>query len=137
MKGLVVAHEIDDLSDYLTLIVEPTFAEYQVNRYSARHAFLTCVAIFHCIDRAAAPSSPGNLRKRWRKQSIEFLIVDMFAHRLKHVRNSDEIHVSSAPGIPPSYLVQAMEFHNLYFVIRDAITFVRSQVMITTKNHNA
>jgi len=45
MKNPVVEQEIDNLSDYLTLIVEPTFLEYQRNPHSARQAFLTCVAI--------------------------------------------------------------------------------------------
>jgi hypothetical protein len=123
----VVDEGIDSLSEYLTRIVDPTFAEYQRNPHSARHAFLTCVAIFHSIDRVTHPKPSGNLRKQWRKQSIEFLVVDMFAHRLKHVRSNDETHVSNMPGVPLSYLVDSMDFHNLYFVTRDAIKFVRQQ----------
>lgn len=118
---------MDNLSEYLTLIVDPTFSEYERNPHSARHAFLACVAIFHSIDRVRFPKSSGNLRKQWREQSVDFLIVDMFAHRLKHVRSSDETHVPDGPGIPLSYLVDSMDFHNLYFVMRDAIRFVRKQ----------
>ena len=123
----VVGEGIDSLSEYLTRIVDPTFAEYQRNPHSARHAFLACVAIFHSIDRVTHPKSPGNLRKQWCKQSIEFLVVDMFAHRLKHVRSNDERRVSNKPGLPLSCLVDSMDFHNLYFAMRDAIKFVRQQ----------
>jgi hypothetical protein len=81
---------MDDLLEYLELIVEPTFADYRTNPRSARHAFLACVAIYHAIDRMSYPKGPGNLRKKWREQSLEFLIVDMVAHHFKHVRSSDE-----------------------------------------------
>jgi len=119
--------KIDNLIGYLEVIVEPTFTDYQRNPHSARHAFLACVAVFHCVDRATYPKTSGNLRKKWRKKSIEFLVVDMFAHHLKHVRSSDEQYTSSGPGLPLSYLVNSMDFHNLYFTIRDAIKFVRQQ----------
>jgi len=127
---------MDDLLEYLELIVEPTFADYQTNPTSARHAFLTCVAIYHAIDRMS--QSPGNLRKKRKKQSLEFFIVDMVAHHFKHVRSNDERPISGR-GLPLSSLVfrksgrdtrgldDYMDFHNLYFVIRDAIKFVRQQ----------
>jgi hypothetical protein len=130
---------MDDLLEYLELIVEPTVADYRANPTSARHAFLTCVAIYHAIDRVSYPRSPGNLKKKWREQSLEFLIVDMVAHHFKHVRSSDERPISDGRGIPLSSLVfrksglntrgldDYMDFHNLYFVIRDAIKFVRQQ----------
>jgi len=130
---------VDDLLQYLELIVEPTFADYKINPTSARHAFLACVAIYHAIDRAAYHKSTGNLEKQWRKQSLEFLIVDMMAHHFKHVRPDDKRHISDKPGIPLSSLVfrktginahgrtDYLGLHNLYFVIRDAIRFVRQQ----------
>ncbi len=131
---------MDDLLEYLELIVEPTFADYRTNPRSARHAFLACVAIYHAIDRMSYPKGPGNLKKKWRYLSLEFLIVDMVAHHFKHVRSSDERPISDGPGLPLSSLVfrksglntrgldDYMDFHNLYFVIRDAIKFVRQQV---------
>lgn len=125
----VVDEGIDSLSEYLTRIVDPTFADYQRNPHSARHAFLACVAIYHSVDRVTYPKGPGNLRKKWCKQSVDFALVDMFAHRLKHVRSDEEKWVPNKPGIIPlSCLVNSMEFHNLYFVMRDAINFVRRQV---------
>jgi hypothetical protein len=128
---------MDDLLEYLELIVEPTFADYQSNPTSARHAFFACVAIYHAIDRM--PKSAGNLRNKWKKQSLEFFIVDMVAHHFKHVRSNDEKRSISGPGLPLASLVfrksgrkkrgldDYMDFHNLYFVIRDAIKFVRQQ----------
>jgi len=86
-RVMKVAEEpIDTLSEYLARIVDPTFAEFQRNPQSARHAFLACVAIFHSVDRLTHHMNRANLRKEWRKQSIEFCVVDIFAHRLKHVR---------------------------------------------------
>jgi hypothetical protein len=137
MRAPVIEENFDSLSDYLQIIVEPTFAEYQRHRASARLAFLTCVAIFHSIDRAAHPKPSGNLRKKWRAQSIEFWVVDMFAHRLKHVRSNDEKHVSAEPGLPASYLVDTMEFHHLYHAMRDAIKFVRQQAEILDRKRLA
>jgi hypothetical protein len=127
MRAPVIDKEIDTLSDYLTLFVEPTFVEYQKQPHSTRLAFLTCVAIFHSIDRASHPKSSANLRKEWRRQSIDFWIVDIFAHRLKHVRSSDEKFVSRKPGLSVCHLVNNMDFHNFYYVMRDAIAFVRRQ----------
>lgn len=123
--GTVVDDRMNDLIGYLDLIVEPTFLDYQSNPGSARHAFLACVAVFHSIDRV--PNYSGNLRKAWGDQSIEFLVVDMFAHHLKHVKSSHEKRVSDKPGLPLSYLVESIDFHNLYFAVRDAIKFIRQQ----------
>jgi hypothetical protein len=123
----VAEEPIDTLSEYLARIVDPTFAEFQRNPQSARHAFLACVAIFHSVDRLTHHMNRANLRKEWRKQSIEFCVVDIFAHRLKHVRTDDDKHVPNGPGIPLSGLVDSLDFHNLRFAMRDAIKFVRQQ----------
>ncbi|TLU70688.1 hypothetical protein [Lichenicoccus roseus] len=114
---------MDDLTGYLDLIVEPTFLDFQRNP-DPRHAFLACVAVFHSIDRLP---NHKNLRKQWRDECIEFLVVDMFAHHLKHVKSSDERRVSTKPGLPLSFLVETMEMHNMYFAVRDAIKFIRQQ----------
>lgn len=130
---------VDNLAEYLDLIVEPTFASFGSNPRSARHAYLACVATFHAVDRAAHPKRAGNLRKVWRKQSLNFLLVDMLAHHFKHVRSHDERSgIGHAKGIPLASTVfgrknstpdaMDLDLHNLYFVIRDAISFVRGQV---------
>lgn len=131
--GAVVDDRMNDLIGYLDLIVEPTFLDYQSNPGSARHAFLACVAVFHSIDRV--PNHSGNLRKAWGDQSIEFLVVDMFAHHLKHVKSNPEKRVSDKPGLPLSFLVESMDFHNLYFAVRDAIKFVRQQAEVFVENN--
>lgn len=133
------------LDRYLKLIVEPTFADFEKNRTSIRHAFLACVAAFHSVDRAAYPDPSGNLRKAWRDHSCEFLIVDMVAHHFKHVKSSDERYVPKE-GIPLSFVVFgsggsdtqsfndiSVETRNLFFVIRDAIEFLKKQVGATTE----
>ena len=124
-KNAVVDQRMNDLAGYLELIVEPTFLDFQRNP-DPRHAFLACVAVFHSIDRL-----PGkeNRRKKWRDESIEFLIVDMFAHHLKHVKSNDERYVSKKSGLPLSFLVETMDMHNMYFAVRDAISFIRQQLI--------
>jgi hypothetical protein len=66
---------------FLDQIVEPTFADFEANPGSIRHAYLACVATYHAIDRAGEGVSGrvGNLKKKWREQSLEFVIVDMMA----------------------------------------------------------
>ena len=128
MSEHVINPKTDSLSDYLEFIVQPTFEDYQRNTKSARHAFLACVAVFHCVDRVTYPKKSGNIRNKWRNKSIEFLVVDMFAHHLKHVRSSDETHAPKGPGLPLSFLAESMDFHNLYFAVRDSIKFIRQQV---------
>ena len=125
---------MDDLIKYLELIVEPTFADYQANPTSERHAFLACAAIYHAIDRVTYPKGSGNLRKKWREQSLDFLIVDMVAHHFKHVRSDDEKASPTNPGIPLSSIVfrgpykgGSLDTRILLFVARDAIRFVRQQ----------
>lgn len=135
-----------DLTAYLRDIVEPTFEDFKRNPHSMRHAYLACVATYHAIDRAALPRRPGNLRKMWRAESVHFAIVDMVAHKLKHVISDDEKQAGHVKGrIPLSSLVfgsgtigrhtlntqplgsGGVELHNLLGVVRDAIEFVRSK----------
>ena len=126
--------KVHDLGRYLELIVEPTFDEFKKNRASVRHAFLTCVAIYHAIDRASYPNKPGNLRKEWGKQSLEFKLVDIIAHHFKHVHSSDEIIGIRRPGLPISRALgfndagDQMDLRNLFFVIRDAMKFCTSKL---------
>ena len=137
---------MNELIRYLDLIVEPTFADFSSNPTSVRHAFLACVATYHAIDRVTYPKKPGNLRNKWRKESLEFAIVDMVAHHFKHVKSDDERQTPRRPGIPLSFAVfgargalntyalntralndGGIDLHNLRFVIRDAIKFLRQQ----------
>jgi hypothetical protein len=128
---------VHDLGRYLELIVEPTFDEFKKNRASVRHAFLACVAIYHAIDRASYPNKPGNLRKEWGQQSLEFKLVDISAHHFKHVQSSDEIIGVRRPGLPISralgfnYAGDEMDLRNLFFVIRDAMKFLHQQAGLT------
>jgi hypothetical protein len=130
------------LQQYIELIVEPTFKEFERNPQSLRHAYLASVAAYHAIDRAAYPKAPGILKKRWRMESLEFLIVDMVAHKFKHVISDDEKAPVKKGFIPLSALVfgrgtlnsappntlalnhGGIDLYNLYFVIRDAIKFL-------------
>jgi hypothetical protein len=96
---------VNGLEQYLDLIVEPTFKDFERNPSSVRHAYLACVAAYHAVDRAAHPSHPGNLKKKWRDESFEFVIVDMVAHHFKHVISDDEKAPTPSGNIPLSTLV--------------------------------
>jgi hypothetical protein len=137
---------VNALQEYLDVIVEPTFEDFKRNPHSMRHAYLACVAVYHAIDRAAYPKRPGNLRNKWRKESFQFVIVDMVAHKFKHVISDDEksdaLVQARTRGIPIASMVfgsgnmsqdptnarslaeGGIALHNLYFVISDAIKFL-------------
>jgi hypothetical protein len=115
---------MEDVQHYLDEIVEPTVEEFRRNPFSARHAFLACVATYHAIDRATYPKSASNLRREWSKKSLEFTIVDMVAHHFKHVKSDIEKAPIPTGTIPLSFFVFGsskssrsggkMEVRNLY-----------------------
>jgi hypothetical protein len=136
---------VNGLQQYIDQIVEPTFKDFERNPSSVRHAYLACVAAYHAIDRAAYPKQPGTLKKKWRSECFSFVIIDMVAHHFKHVISDDEkspvpkgrIPLSatvfghgtfnSAPFNTLAFNEGGIDLHNLYFVIRDAITFLRQK----------
>ena len=128
---------MNDLARYVELIVEPTFEDFRKNSTSVRRAFLTCVAIYHAVDRVSYPKKPGNLGKAWGRKSFNFLIVDMIAHHFKHVKSDYEKAPPPKDAIPLSFLVfgkpgdtdEQMELHNLFFVIRDAVQFLKDKAV--------
>jgi hypothetical protein len=93
-------YELNSLARYIEKIVEPTFEDFK-RMGTSRQAFLTCVAIYHAIDRASEEGgiSEGNLRKLW-GETREFKLVDIVAHHFKHVQSNDERISLSKPGIP-------------------------------------
>ncbi len=133
------------LQRYLKGTVEPTFLDFQQNPNSARHAYQACVAAYHAVDRVTYPKKPGNLRSKWRKKSFEFRIVDMVAHKYKHVVSDDEKEPIEAdkPTLPGlvfgmlgTYRLNTTllnegetDLHNLYFIIRDAIKFLHQEAL--------
>jgi hypothetical protein len=128
---------------YLKDIVEPAFLDFQQNPNSARYA---CVAVYHAIDRATYPRGPGNLRNDWRKRE-EFRIVDMVAHKYKHVVSKGEREPIEAGKLTLRALVfgkdvlgrygfsatdlgeGGIDLHNLNFIIRDAIKFLHQEAL--------
>jgi len=123
---------VNDLERYLEVIVEPTFAEF-TSKPNSRLAFLTCVAIFHAVDRAAYPNKPAKLRQAWCRESLDFKLVEIVAHHFKHVKSSDE-KITGRPGLPVARLFRfneegdEMELRNFWYVMRDAISFLRRKV---------
>jgi hypothetical protein len=130
---------VKTLARYLEVIVDPTFDDFERNLGSIRHAYLTCVAIFHAVDRAAEESGQrsANIRQAWCNEALDFKLVDVIAHHFKHVQSSDEKVPSSRPGIPIGRALgfddtgEAMDLRNIYYVIRDAVRFVHRKAGTT------
>ncbi|MDD2326129.1 MAG: hypothetical protein PHW63_09055 [Alphaproteobacteria bacterium] len=126
---------MNTLARYLEVIVDPTFDDFHKNSDSFRHAYLTCVAIFHAVERAAEEDgrSAATMRQIWGRESIEFKLVDIVAHHFKHVRSSGEKRRTKGPSLPTHLAVgfdeagEMMNLRNLYFAIRDAVRFVHQK----------
>ena len=123
---------MNDLAEYLEQIVDPTFAEMSRHPGSERLMYLTCVAVYHAVDRMAPPGKSGNVLKKWRKASRDFYFVDIIAHHFKHVESKEEKPNPKFPGIPIGHAfgfkrMLGLETRNLWFVIRDAIKFLHEQ----------
>jgi hypothetical protein len=123
---------MNTLHRYLEVIVDPTWDEFHANSNSVRHAFLTCVAIYHSVDRFAEENGkkPRHWRERWGVESNEFQVVDIIAHHFKHVLSDEERNKGNWSGIPVGTALRfneigdEMDLRNLYFIIRDAVRFV-------------
>ena len=127
------------LARYLEVIVDPTFDDFYRDRSSLRLAYLSCVAIFHAVDRAAEESGKrsASLRQKWGRESMEFKMVDIIAHHFKHIQSSDEKIPPNRPGIPIGHALgfdetgERMDVRNIYFLIRDAVRFVHKKAGTT------
>jgi hypothetical protein len=104
--------QMEDLTNYLDEIVEPTIKDFAEHPTSVRHAFLACVATFHSVDylaydglrRTPRKGRVGNLKKTFGKESPEFHRIDQIAHAFKHVVSDGTTRVSAAEVIsrPPA-----------------------------------
>ncbi|MGY3618404.1 hypothetical protein [Bradyrhizobium sp. USDA 10063] len=91
-----------DAEAYMREIVDPTIADFHAHPTSRRHAFLACVATYHCIDYIKRP--PGNLRKQFRDECPDFGTVDRVAHAFKHTVTDGQkpLKVTSVFERPPA-----------------------------------
>jgi hypothetical protein len=130
---------VKTLARYLEVIVDPTYDDFSANSGSFRHAYLTSVAIFHAVDRAAEERAvaPRKVRQEWCRESLPFKLVDMLAHHLKHVQSSDEKAPSKPDTLPLNLVLglddagEKMDLRHLYFMIRDAVRFVHEKARTT------
>lgn len=86
-----------DAISYMNEIVKPTIRDFESNPTSRRHAFLTCVAVFHFIDYLDLLESSQNLRGQFRRQNANFAIVDRVAHAFKHVQSGNALAMDNQP----------------------------------------
>jgi hypothetical protein len=104
---------VEDLEEYLDLIVQPTFDDFSRNPGSVRHAYLACLVTYHAIDRVTFPAKPHTLAQQWRQESLEFALVEEVALHLKHVKSNfaktakdrfppDALRITHALGINKS-----------------------------------
>lgn len=75
---------MEDLVRYLEEIVKPTVADFEQHPTCVRHAFLACVATCHAVDYLDYPKEVSS-RDKFRKQSVDFRLVDDVGHAFKHV----------------------------------------------------
>ena len=94
-----------DLKHYIDTIINPTIKDFAAEPRSVRHAFLSCVAVFHAVDYIGYPKKPRNLRKKLRDECPAFKVVDLVAHALKHVetdgRPGRRLHADQVISRPP------------------------------------
>jgi hypothetical protein len=128
---------VEELEEYLDLIVQPTFDDYGRHPGSVRHAYLACLVAYHAIDRVTYPAKPHTLAQEWRKESMEFALIEEVALHLKHVKSNfaktakdrfppDTLLITHALGIHESGA--GLETRNLHFLVRDLIKFLRGKV---------
>ena len=126
---------MNDLAEYMEIIVEPTWEEYRRNSTSVRHAYLACVAVYHAVDRAAYPADGSTLAPQWRQESQEFMLIEEVAQHFKHGRrhwvrkakekNPDALLITHPLGLEDG--LGGLETHSLFFLVRDAIKFLHEK----------
>lgn len=145
---------MEDLVRYLNEIVDPTVADFEKNPTSVRHAFITCVIVFHAVDYKAHPKRSSGLRGEYKARSGAFELIDRVAHAFKHVqttrRDVPHLHASSIISRPPAVagvMVTGLSFTgdnigavtlventsiNLLQVVKEAVVFLRQQTSAAT-----
>jgi hypothetical protein len=126
---------VNDLAQYMELIVEPTYEEYKRNSTSVRHAYLACLVAYHAVDRAAYPDEPHVLAEQWASESLPFMLIAEVALHFKHgtrrwvkrakEKNHNALLITYALGLEGD--LEGLETHALFFQVRDAITFLRGK----------
>ncbi len=126
---------MNSLAQYTELIVEPTYAEFKRNSGSVRHAYLACLVIYHAVDRAAYPDDPHDLTQQWVAESQAFMLIAEVALHFKHgtrrwvkkakEENPDALLITRPLGLEGD--LGGLELHALYFLIRDALIFLREK----------
>jgi hypothetical protein len=133
---------MNDLAEYMELVVEPTFDDYYRNSNSVRHAYLTCLVIFHAVDRAAYPDEPKGLAEQWREESQAFMLVEEVAQHFKHgtrrwvkkakEENPDALLITHPLGLEGD--LKDLETHGIWFQARDAVMFLRGKAKLIAEN---
>lgn len=127
--------DTNQIDEYLNQIVDPTFSDFAKNPHSFRYAYLACVAVFHSVDRAAYPHDPRDLAKKWGEESRDFALIEEVAQHFKHgtrrwvikakAKDPNALLVTNALGLDGN--LENLRLYNLYFLLRDAIHFIRNK----------
>ncbi len=129
---------MNDLAEYMELIVEPTFEEFSKNSSSVRHGYLACLVIYHAVDRAAYPDDARTLAPQWKSESTAFMLIDEVAQHFKHgqrrwvkkakEKDPDALLITHPLGLESD--LKGLETRNLFFQVRDAILFLREKAKL-------
>jgi hypothetical protein len=133
---------MNDLAQYMELIVEPTFEEFKRNSGSVRHTYLACLVAYHAVDRAAYPDEAAPLAAQWREESLAFMLIEEVAQHFKHgqrrwvkkakEKNPDALLITHPLGLEGD--LEGLETHGLFFQVRDVIIFLREKAKHAPEN---
>lgn len=132
---------MNSLAQYIELIVDPTYEEFKRNSGSVRHAYLACLVIYHAVDRAAYPDDPHDLAEQWVAELQAFMLIAEVALHFKHgtrrwvkkakEENPDALLITHPLGLEGD--LGGLELHALYFLIRDALIFLREKAKLVAR----
>jgi hypothetical protein len=75
---------------FLDDIVDPTIIDFEKHPASRRHAFLACVAAFHCVDYLNLRAGhKNNLRNQFRKENADFAVIERVAQGIAIVKEDN------------------------------------------------
>ena len=135
---------MNDLAEYIELVVEPTFEDFSRNAGSVRHAYLACLVIYHAVDRVD-PDHPSALAKQWMSECPAFVFIDEVAQHFKHGQRRwvkkakekapDALLITHPLGLEGD--LKGLKTRHLFFHARDAVLFLREKAKLAAPKAQA
>lgn len=148
---------MQDFERYLHEIVGPTVEDFRRMQSSVRMGFLTCVALDHAVDYLAFPRDRSQwdgqahrdkrtaIRKQFKAESEQFLLVSEVANAFKHVKTISKrgLEAGQVYERPPAMAGRMMaglsivgdttgavvvDGRNLFKVVTEALHYLGSKI---------